>query len=417
MKRLKSTFLVLLMALIALISYYMYVAITDDGGDKGAQEESSSVEESTGDKTKKTTISIVAVGDNFTHESVVESGKQSDGSYNYDFLFENIKSYVEEADIAAIFQTMIIAGNDMGVSGYPTFNSPEEMITAIDSAGFDVALMASNHTTDMGTVGIKNCISLWENQSDVLAVGIHDDAESVAEIPIIEVEGKKIAILNYTTNMNIPIANESDQYMVNYLGELDSSTGSVSETQISEEFLETVKRADEQADCVIVFPYWGNEYDHDITEVQRAWAKAMTEAGADLIIGARSHYLNEIEEITSDNGNTAMCYYSIGNFCSSFNYTDAMVGGMAKVTLILDDDKVSIDEDNSGIIPIVTHYTHSGNAEDESAVIKGVYPVSMYTADMASSHGIITRGNVDFSMELIENIISTNIDSKYLISE
>ena len=423
MKKLKSTLLVLLMAMVCLVAYYIFIAITDDGnvadneaGNKTAQEDvttGNQGNQNTDDR--KTTVSLVAVGDNFAHDSVIASGKQSDGTYNYDFLFENIKSYVESADIAAIFQTMIIAGNDKGVSGYPTFNSPEEMITAIDEAGFDVALLASNHSNDMGTAGIKSCLSLWQEKSDVMTVGLNASEQDAVDIPIIEVEGKKVAILSYTTDMNKPIENADEQYMVNNLGVINQETGVISNYELSEEVIDNIKIADQQADFVVVFPYWGNEYTHETTQTQKNWAEAMTEAGADLIIGARSHYLGQVEEITSDNGNKSLCYYSIGNFCSSFNYPDAMVGGMARVTIVFDDTGAYVDMDNSGVMPIVTHYTYSGEDGSSSAQITGVYPLSAYTAEMADSHGIIVRGNTQFSMSLIEEILSNNIDTQFLL--
>lgn len=426
MKKLKSTLLVLLMAMICLVAYYLYIAVSDDGksneaGKKIAQEDNATDPQQgevvNNEPEEATTITLVAVGDNFTHESVINSGKQADGTYNYDFLFADTKSFVEAADIAAIFQTMIIAGNDKGVSGYPVFNAPEEMITAIDNAGFDVALMASNHSNDKGTDGIRKCISLWNEKSDVLALGIHDNEQEAVNIPIMEIKGKKIAILNYTTDMNNPIVSSSEQYMVNYLGVLNSATGNVSSARLSESVLNDIRRADDQADFVIVFPYWGTEYEYDASEIQKSWAKLMTEAGADLIIGARSHYIGEIEEITADNGNTSMCYYSLGNFCSSFNDAAAMVGGMARVNIVFDGENAYVDTQNSGIMPIVTQYSHSGNADDEEARLSGVFPISVYTSEMASSHGIITRAGVNFSMELIDEIINSKIDSKYLMRE
>lgn len=426
MKKLKSTLLVLLMAMICLVAYYLYIAVSNDGksnksDNETAQEESTTEPQQGGDMhsepAEAVTVSLVAVGDNFTHESVINSGRQADGTYNYDFLFADTKSFVEAADIAVIFQTMIIAGNDKGVSGYPVFNAPEEMITAIDNAGFDVALMASNHSNDKGTDGIRKCISLWNEKSDILALGINDNEQEAVNIPILEIKGKKVAILNYTTDMNSPITSPSEQYMVNYLGALNSATGDVSSSKLSEGVLNDIRRADDQADFVVVFPYWGTEYNHKTSDIQKAWAKSMTEAGADLIIGARSHYIGEIEEITADNGNTSMCYYSLGNFCSSFNDADAMVGGMARVNIVFDGDRAYVDTENSGIMPIVTQYSHSGNAGDNEAKLSGVFPISAYTPEMASSHGIITRAGVKFSMELIDEIINGNIDSKYLISE
>ncbi len=428
MKKLKSTLLVLLMAMICLSVYYMAGAITGSNTDSKNENESTKPQEETtvsqtaqqpgddiGSENEKVTISLVAVGDNFAHESVIESGKTGDNTYNYDFLFDGIRETVMSADIAAIYQTMIIAGNDNGVSGYPLFNTPEEMMSAIENAGFDLALMASNHTTDMGTAGIKSCIEFWNNHAGVTPLGINASEENSVNIPIVEVKGKRVAVLNYTYGLNKPITDSSLQYMVNYLGTLNSATGEASQSTLSEAVLNDIKRASDQADFVVVFPCWGDEYTYETGAAEKKWAKQMTEAGADLIIGAHTHYIGEVEQITADNGNTAMCYYSLGNFCSSFNNPNTMVGAMAKVNIVFEGENVYVDTETSGIIPLVTHYTHSGN--DDMADIVGVYPIDEYTTEMAAKHGIITRGNVEFSMEIIKDIINTNIKPEYLLSE
>lgn len=423
MKKLKSTLLVLLMAVISLIIYYMVIAITGSNSDSKDDDKNTKPQEeitenqSVNNIDEKVTISLVAVGDNFAHESVIESGKNDDGTYNYDFLFEGIKDEIMSADISAIYQTMIIAGNDKGLSGYPLFNTPEEMMSAIQNTGFDIALMASNHTTDMGVDGIKSCIELWKKYAGVLPVGINESEESSVNIPIIEVKGKRVAILNYTYGLNKPITSTSDQYMVNYLGALNSATGEASQTTLSEAVLSDIQRASNQADFVVVFPCWGDEYTFETGTVEKKWAKQMIEAGANLIIGAHTHYIGEVEQITADNGNTSMCYYSLGNFCSSFNNPSTMVGALAKVNIVFEGDNVYVDTETSGVIPIVTHYTHSGNADDEMANIVGIYPISEYTSDMAASHGIITRGNVQFSMDIINDIINTNIKPEYILTE
>lgn len=423
MKKLKSTLLVLLMAVISLIIYYMVIAITGSNSDSKDDDKNTKPQEeitenqSVNNIDEKVTISLVAVGDNFAHESVIESGKNDDGTYNYDFLFEGIKDEIMSADISAIYQTMIIAGNDKGLSGYPLFNTPEEMMSAIQNTGFDIALMASNHTTDMGVDGIKSCIELWKKYAGVLPVGINESGESSVNIPIIEVKGKRVAILNYTYGLNKPITSTSDQYMVNYLGALNSATGEASQTTLSEAVLSDIQRASDQADFVVVFPCWGDEYTFETGTVEKKWAKQMTEAGANLIIGAHTHYIGEVEQITADNGNTSMCYYSLGNFCSSFNNPSTMVGALAKVNIVFEGDNVYVDTETSGVIPIVTHYTHSGNADDEMANIVGIYPISEYTSDMAASHGIITRGKVQFSMDIINDIINTNIKPEYILTE
>jgi poly-gamma-glutamate synthesis protein (capsule biosynthesis protein) len=171
------------------------------------------------------------------------------------------------------------------------------------------------------------------------------------------------------------------------------------------------------ADYVIVFPYWGDEYTFTTGATEKEWAKKMTEAGADLIIGSHTHYIGEVEEITTDNGNKSLCYYSLGNFCSTFNNPSTMVGAMAKVNIVFDGEEVYIDKEGTGLIPIVTHYTHSGNADDEAATVVGVYPLSKYTSAMAASHGIKTRGKVAFSLEFVTSLVDEHVDDKYLLEE
>lgn len=412
MKKLKNVLLVLAMTVMCLVLYYVFVIFMDISKIVKEEPTTTTQEETLGNtiegditptvptEEEDKEISIVVFGENFVHDSVIASGKQSDGTYNYDFLFDNLKVYTSEADIAAIYQTTIIGGNDLGVKGYPNFNTPEEMISAIEKAGINVALLASNHTNDLGTAAIKNSIQLW-NSSSVKAIGVNNTKEDAENIPVMEVKGVKIALLNYTAGMNKSIDKQDEKYMVNYLEK--------------EKMVADITKANEVADYVIVFPYWVADYTYETTPKQRELAKAMVEAGADLIVGASSHYIGEIEKIETDNGNVAMCYYSVGNFCSSFNYADAMVGGVARINLKLEDGNIVLDETKTGLMPIITHYTHTAGSGD--ANITGIYPIWTYTSEMASSHGIITRGGVSFSMEFIEKIISDYIDEKYLLRQ
>ena len=423
MKKLKSTLLIVTMTVMCLVVYYVALVFVDIGKEakkevaptvdtQGATLDDSETstepstdvvdgENSTDENINDKEISIVVFGENFAHDSVINSGKQSDGTYNYDFLFDNLRVYSSNADIAAIYQSTLIGGNDLGVKGYPNFNTPEEMMTAISNAGFDVVLTASNHTNDLGVEAIRKSISLWNNVPGVMAIGMNSTKEEAELIRIMPVKGKKIAMLNYTAGMNKPIENQDDKYMVNYLNK--------------DKVISDITKAEEMADYVIVFPYWVSEYTYDTTDEQRAFAKAMVEAGADLIVGASSHFIGEIEKIKADNGNEALCYYSVGNFCSSFNYSDAMVGGLARITLQIDEEGIVLDETKTGITPIVTHYTHTEGESD--AKIVGVYPIWAYTSEMASSHGIITRAGVPFSMSVIEKIISEKISDKYLLGQ
>ena len=50
-------------------------------------------------------ITMMAVGDNLMHMGIVHTGKQLDGTYNYDMLFRNITEILDSTDIKIINQT------------------------------------------------------------------------------------------------------------------------------------------------------------------------------------------------------------------------------------------------------------------------------------------------------------------------
>ena len=58
---------------------------------------------------------------------VEESCQAEDGSYDFSGLFANVKDEVQAADIAIVNQEVIIGGEELGVSGYPSFNAPYEV--------------------------------------------------------------------------------------------------------------------------------------------------------------------------------------------------------------------------------------------------------------------------------------------------
>ena len=64
-------------------------------------------------KSKKNTVSIIAVGDNLIHNSVLKSGRINDSTYNFNRLFDIMKNDFQEADLAIINQETILGGSFM----------------------------------------------------------------------------------------------------------------------------------------------------------------------------------------------------------------------------------------------------------------------------------------------------------------
>lgn len=312
-------------------------------------------------------VSLVAVGDNLIHNSVLKSGRINDSTYNFDRLFDVMRDDFQEADIAIINQETILGGDFRPYDGYPNFNSPNELGDAIVKSGFDVVLQASNHTLDVGTQGVLNCIEYWKKQDDITYLGINDSQEERETIRVIERNGIRIALLNYTYGLNGRILPKDKPYLVNL----------IDTTMIKSD----LEKAEILADFTIVFPHWGVEYVYKPNKEQTSLAKMMVRYGADLIIGTHPHVLQPIEWIETSNGNKALCYYSLGNYTSGQKATPRVLGGMAKIELKRINDSVFIN--NAGVVPLITHYEWVNGTS-----LHQTYKLSEYTERLEKRHSL-----------------------------
>lgn len=333
-------------------------------------------------------INLMMVGDNLMHMGIINTGAQEDGSYNYDFLFEGIEEYLEEAEIKMINQETILGGNELGFSGYPYFNSPTEVGDAIAEAGFNVVLHSSNHTADKKLVGILNCVDFWEQYPEVLVAGIHGEEESET-IPLLEVEGVTFAVLNYAYAPNMESFPKEYEGHMDLLCDYNENSRLIDFTSLHEDVLADIAEAEEQADFVIVCPHWGTEYTTTPSRYQEKFAQQMTEAGADIIIGTHPHVVQPVEWIEAENGNRALCYYSLGNYVSTQKNALSMLEAMAWITIHVTEEGAYIEPKDTGVIPLVCHYSAM------PVRMERVYLLEDYTEEQAASHGIKAYGGVD----------------------
>lgn len=365
-------------------------------------------------------LSLMMVGDNLLHLGIIRSGQQDDGSYNYDMLYENISRQLEEADIKIINQETILGGNDLGFSGYPSFNSPTEVGDAIASAGFNVVLHASNHAADQKLQGLNHCAAFWREQHpEVMMLGIHgeddfDENGGIAPrtgsahtgedqtadwrtdergIGYMTVRDITFAFLNYTYGPNAEVIPSSIMGQLNILCDYDRQSGRLDFTSLNPQVLEDIAAARLQADIVVVCPHWGTEYTTRPSSYQEKFALQMAEAGADIIIGTHPHVVQPMEWIEAENGNRCLCFYSLGNYVSTQKQGICMLEAIAWVTFHVSEEGLSIVEDQSGPIPLVCQYA-SGPVRFEN-----VYLLQDYTQEQAAQHGIRSYGGVTLSLD------------------
>lgn len=333
--------------------------------------------------TPKPSVTLMMVGDILLHTRIEEYSRNEDGTYNFDAIFANTAEKISAADLALVNQEVIIGGVKLGVSGYPSFNAPYEIGDALVTAGFDVVLHATNHALDKKKNGVLNCLAFWEeNYPEIGVLGIHGSAEAQDELYIAEIEGIRIAVLNYTYGTNGIALPEDMPYAVDMLEEAAVTRD--------------LTLAKEQADFVIVCPHWGTEYRLTPDKSQQKWAELFLEYGADLVIGTHPHVIEPVEWMTNEaTGEQMLVYYSIGNFVNWTSGTSAgtanrMVGGMANITIELDENGEAYIADY-GVEAVVCHVE---NREDGITV----YALADYTEEMAAQNAIRSQ-DAAFSLE------------------
>ena len=119
-------------------------------------------------------VSFVAVGDNLIHGAIFYYNAKGDGTYDFKDIYEHTNRYTRKADIAYINQETICGGTELGLSHYPSFNGPYEVLDAVADAGFDWMAASSNHTLDAGVQGILNQLAyMKEHHPDIRVTGSH----------------------------------------------------------------------------------------------------------------------------------------------------------------------------------------------------------------------------------------------------
>lgn len=256
-------------------------------------------------KEQTTKIRISAAGDIMFHQTQLTSG-YDEATKTYDFkpVFEDVKPILSEANLAIANLETTLGGPEKGYSGYPLFNSPDEVIDALKYAGIDIVATANNHSLDTGSDGLKRTVQKL-NENGIDTVGTYAEKPDSRTL-LKDIEGIKIAILAYTESTNGLGSNYPADQLNNMLN-----------LMTKENILRDIEEAKHlEADFIIAFMHWGTEYMEEPNEKQVEYAKTMAEAGVDLILGSHPHVVQKAEIIETGLSETFVIY-SMGNFISN----------------------------------------------------------------------------------------------------
>ena len=282
---------------------------------------------------------INAFGDNLIHHQIYEYGIEQNNK-SFDYLYENIKSELD-GDLNVINQETMFVDENEGYSDFPNFGSPKEVGDAIIAAGFNLVLLANNHTLDRENKGVITTYNYYndlnlkaENKlsnKKINFVGISNNKNVKIPYKIVKKGDKKIAIFNYTYNVN-------ENKHINFEKELPYVNDLRDERKVRRDLDEGIRKSD----LSIVFVHWGDEYQNEINDFQKKWSKIFLKSGVDIVIGTHPHVLQKYEVLKDSFGNEMLIYYSLGNFISFQKGVDRLIGGLAKIDIAFTNHGVKI---------------------------------------------------------------------------
>ena len=292
-------------------------------------------------------IDIVSLGNLIIHQSQINGAKNENG-YDFSPSFQYIKEMVSEADISLGILEGALAGGEP--TGYPIFNSPDEVIDSLRDTGIDVVNYANNHIYDYDDEGLQRTIEITKEKGlDVLGVKSTEEEKNYL---VKEVNGIKIGFLAYvfetsminghkTINSNILSTYSENLINTFNYNDLESFYKKI-ENEIS-------AMKSEGVEFIITSMHWGEEYNTYIEASQNEIAKRLNKLGVDIILGGHPHVIQPYEIMRNESGHSTFVIYSQGNSLSNQSEQEIGVaesedGIMIKFTLEKKDGNVSLKE-------------------------------------------------------------------------
>jgi len=262
---------------------------------------------------------ILSSGDYLIHKEIFDNSLTSDGTYDFNPIFEYVKDEISAADYA-ICDFEFTVKKDPEYTFYPTFQLPYSSVDPLVNAGFDMCVMANNHSADGREESMYRTLKVLRKKGlETTGTTLDPDDKNYA---VIEVNGIKIGIVNYTfgeiasdgsvsLNGNAPLDATASQ-CINVFDVNDTAT---LYTNLQEAYDNMLA---DGAEATMAFMHWGNEYQTAESTQQDEIAQKLCDIGYNAIIGGHPHVIEPTATLTSSvDGHKTFCIYSCGNMVSN----------------------------------------------------------------------------------------------------
>ena len=189
-----------------------------------------------------------------------------------------LRPYLATADLAMVNLETAITTRGSEQPKKFHFRAPPTALDAVAGAGVDVVTMANNHAVDYGPQGLEDTLAARDT-SPLPVVGLGRDRADALRPAVLTARGVRVAFLGATQVPDWTLATWS----------ATASRPGVASAADPARLAAAVRQARTSADVVVVYLHWGTDYTGCPNSLQRRTAVALTEAGADVVVGTHAH--------------------------------------------------------------------------------------------------------------------------------
>lgn len=174
--------------------------------------------------------------------------------------------------------------------GGDSFAAPPGVVAGLRDAGVDVLSLANNHTGDFQQRALLETVRLVR-AGGIQPVGAGSNLTEAARPAIVVRDGVRFGFLAFNAIGETPRATSTSAGAFSI--RMPPRTGPLNEGDLATmtRAIRTLKAA---VGVVVVLPHWGQQYTHTPVPAQHTVATALTQAGADLVIGGHPHWVQSV---------------------------------------------------------------------------------------------------------------------------
>ncbi len=213
------------------------------------------------------------------------------------WAFEACKPMLDDSDLAvANLESPVGRGGEKYTRKSVYFKGRVDLLDALSYGGFGLVTLSNNHILDYGPDVTDQTLKALDERG-ILHVGLKNPGDPVDRAVYVKVRDVNLAFLSYCS----------------VCPEKFTATWKRPGIRVAlpEIMAPELRLAKSKADFVIVLVHWGLEHQGN-NKLQKRLAWALSDEGADLVIGAHPHVLQKIQRVGKE-GKTLVAY-SLGNF-------------------------------------------------------------------------------------------------------